>query len=243
MTEDTLEELLDSKIPTEFPDWFREYVRNPINNVTCIYLKALAEGPFKKVYTFPGYIVNGLRFHTTECNTAMATSNSGVCVNGAEEYGDATLFDFHGKLKRIVRIEYSGLPFKRTFLFDVEWYDPNPGGTRKNERFEMVDVNQKKRYRTKYEPFILATQARQVVFLEYPSRKRDKGEWLAAVPIRARSKVEYIEKDDSITNSYQQEDVDKQAEDPIEADDELFDLHEDQYVDLEDGDNGILCVL
>ena len=55
--------------------------------------------------------------------------------------------------------------------------------------------------------------------------------------------MEYIEKDNSITNSYQQEDVDKQAEDPIEADDELFDLHEDQYVVLEDGDNGILCVL
>ena len=48
---------------------------------------------------------------------------------------------------------------------------------------------------------------------------------------------------DLITNSYQQEDVDKQAENAIEADDELFDLHEDQYVDLEDGDNGILCVL
>ena len=73
--------------------------------------KSLKEGPFKKVYTFPGYIVNDLRFHTTECNTAMATSNSGVCVKGAD-YGDAALFDFHGKLKRIVRIEYAGLAFK-----------------------------------------------------------------------------------------------------------------------------------
>ena len=82
-----------------------------------------------------------------------------------------------------------------------------------------------------------------MVFLQYPSKKRDKAEWLAAIPMRARSKVEYIEKDDSITNSYQQEDVDKQARNPIDADDEFFDLHEDQYVDLEDDDNGILCVL
>ena len=226
---------------SEFPDWFKEYVRNPINNVTCVYLKAIAEGPFSKDYTFLGYIVNGLRFHTTECNTAMTTSNSGVCVKG-EDDGDASLFDFHGKLKRVVRIEYVGVPQKQTFLFDVDWYDPNPKGTRKIEQYEMVDVNQKKRYRTKYEPFILATQARQVVFLEYPSRKRDKAEWLATIPIHARSKVEYIEKDDSITNLYQQEDVDKQAENPIETDDELFDLHVNQYVDLEDGDNGILCI-
>ena len=28
----------------------------------------------------------------------------------------------------------------------------------------------------------------------------------------------------------------------VEADDESFDLHEDEYVDLEEGDNGILCV-
>ena len=171
----------------------------------------------------------------------MATSNFGVCVKGAS-YGDAEMFDFNGKSKRIVRLEYLGMPLKRTFLFDVDWCNPNPEGTRKNEQYEMVDVNQKKRYKSKYEPFILAAQARQVVFLQYPSKKRDKAEWLVAIPMRARSKVEYIEKDDSITNSYQQEDVDKHAGNPIDADDELFDLHENEYVELED-DNGILCVL
>ena len=111
MTADTLAELLDQALVSEFPDWFKEYVRNPINNVTCVYLKSLAEGPFSKVYTFPGYVVNGLRFHTIECNTAMATTNSGVCVQGAND-SDDNMFDFNGRLKRVVRLEYVGVPLK-----------------------------------------------------------------------------------------------------------------------------------
>ena len=165
------------------------------------------------------------------------------CVFRRANDPDDNMFDFNGRLKRVVRLEYAGVPLKQTFLFDVDWYDPNPQGTRKIEQYEMVEINQKKRYKTKYEPFILATQAWQVVFLDYPSKKYDKTDWLAAIPIRARSKVEYIEKDDSITNSHQREDIDKRAENPIEADAELFNLHKDQYVDLEDDDNGILCVL
>lgn len=163
-----------------------------------------------------------------------------MCVSG-QDLSD--LYDFYGKLKRIVQLEYSGLPLKKTFLFDVDWYDPTPAGTRKHEQYEMIDINHRRRYR-KYEPFILATQARQVVFVEYPSLKRDKADWLAAIHIRARSRVEYVKKDDSITNSYQEEVVDETSRNVVHASDEYIELHEDQYVDLTTGeeDEG-MCIL
>ena len=174
----------------------------------------------------------------------MATSNSGVCVRGQDQDATDDLYDFYGNLRRIVRLEYPGFPLKRTFLFDVDWYDPTPSGTRKHELYQMVEINHRKRYRTKYEPFILATQARQVVFIEYPSLKRDKVDWLAAMHIQARSRVEYIDKDDSITNSYQEEVVDETARKPVQADDEFIDLQEDQFIDLTiaEEDEG-MCVL
>ena len=231
MADDTIEYLLDEALESEFPTWFKDYVHNDSNNVTCPYLRALARGPLKVAHTFTAYIVNGLRFQTKDHNAGMSTCNSGVCVGGKEQGED--FYDFYGTLRRIVRLEYPGVPLKRTVLFECDWYDPTPDGTRMNETYEMVDVNPKNKYK-KYEPFILATQARQVVFVDYPStRTGNKGDWVAAIHIRARSKVEYCQRDESITNSYQEEDVDGQAARPVNAPDDNPLLHEDEFVDLD----------
>ena len=179
-----------------------------------------------------------------DSDTSKSTSNCGVCVKGADQNGGDDLFDFYGKLKRIVRLEYAGVPLKRTVLFDVDWYDPGQNGTRVHEQYQMVEINHRRRYRTKYEPFILADQARQVMFIEYPSLKRDKADWLAAIHIQARSRVEYVHKDKSTTNSYQEEVVDETARNPVDARDEYIDLHEDIYVDLTIGDEDqSMCVV
>ena len=236
MANDTLEDLFEEKFTIEFSDWFRDYIRDPVNQVTCPYLTSLADGPFKRVSVFESYIVNGLRFHTIDSDTDKSTINCGVCVKGADQVGDDDCFDFYGKLKRIVRLEYAGVPLKRPVLFDVDWYDPSPSGTRVHEQYQMVEVNHRRRYRTKYEPFILATQARQVMYVEYPSLKRNKADWLAAIHIQARSRVEYVHKDKSTTNSYQEEVVDGTARNPVQCDDEHIDLVEDIFVDLNEND-------
>ena len=233
MTDVAIENLLEDKLPSLFPDWFSDYVREPFNEVTCPYLKSLAEGPFKRVSVFESYVVNGLRFHTMESDTNKSTINCGVCVKGADQKGsDDDLFDFYGKLKRIVRLEYAGVPLKRTVLFEVDWYDPGPNGTRVDEQRQLVEINHKRRYKAKYEPFILAVQARQVMFVEYPSLKRDKADWLAAIHVQARSRVEYVHMDKSNTNSYQEEVVDETARNPVKPLNENIDLHENIFVDL-----------
>ena len=135
--------------------------------------------------------------------------------------------DFYGTLKRILRVEYAGWPFKRTVLFEVDWYDPSPDHCRVHGEYELVDINPKKKY-NKYEPFILATQAKQVVYVEYPGMKKGDNR-LAVIPICARSKVEYIEKDESITNSYQLAEVGQTAKRPIVILDEDLHLHEVLY--------------
>ncbi|KAL0427434.1 UNVERIFIED_CONTAM: hypothetical protein Slati_2918200 [Sesamum latifolium] len=56
-------------------------------------------------------------------------------------------------------------------------------------RYHLVDVNFKKVYQ-KNEPFILAQQAVQVYYTEYPSMKRDKVDWMVVCKIKARRLVD-----------------------------------------------------
>ncbi|KAK1396038.1 hypothetical protein POM88_005901 [Heracleum sosnowskyi] len=61
----------------EFPKWFKKHVADPVNNVCDKYLIQLSKGPFKRVTTYSGYIVNGYRFHTRIHARDMSTVNSG----------------------------------------------------------------------------------------------------------------------------------------------------------------------
>ena len=230
MADDTIEYLLAQQLETEFPTWFEIYARDPVNNITCPYVRALASGPLRGVVTFQTYVVNGLRFDTRDRSVDKQIANSGVSLLGSDIGGEGQ--DFYGTLRRIVRLEYPGEPLKRTVLFDVDWYEPGLEGTKVHDQYELVEINKKKKYK-KYEPFLLATQATQAVFFPYPGASRAKADWLGVIPIRARSKVEYVDKDESITNSFQSELVDKVARRPLQVGDEEFDLHEDQFVELE----------
>ncbi|KAK9000453.1 hypothetical protein V6N11_080951 [Hibiscus sabdariffa] len=53
----------------------------------------------------------------------------------------------------------------------------------------LVEVNEKKRY-SGNDIFVLATQATQVYYVNYPSLRRDKKDWLAVIKIKARAIVD-----------------------------------------------------
>ncbi|KAL0329398.1 UNVERIFIED_CONTAM: hypothetical protein Sradi_4926500 [Sesamum radiatum] len=55
--------------------------------------------------------------------------------------------------------------------------------------YHLIDVNFKKLYQ-KDDLFILAQQAVQVYFTEYPSMKRDKADWMVVYKIKARRVVD-----------------------------------------------------
>ncbi|KAK1352643.1 hypothetical protein POM88_053074 [Heracleum sosnowskyi] len=93
-------------------------------------------------------------------------------------------------LDEILILEYPRLPIKRTSLFKCEWFDLTLNiGTRVHQRYNIVEVNRRKRLSV-YEPFILAMQAAQVYFCNYPSLKRDKVDLLVICNVKARPLVE-----------------------------------------------------
>ncbi|KAL6542379.1 hypothetical protein OROMI_023981 [Orobanche minor] len=210
---------LDKKAGIEFPEWFKQYVFDPVNNVTNECIKSLAMGPFRLVTTYPAYMVGGYRFHTLGHGTNRATINSGVCIKGTNY--NANEYDYYGRLLEVLVLEYSGLPLRTTVLFNVEWFDPTPRGTKLHPWYNLVDINHKRRFNG-YEPFVLCTQAEQVCYCTYPSLKQDKVDWWAVFKVRPRSSVPLIES--SIPPSFQEETI--EAHDPLEVDYDQVILHD-----------------
>ncbi|XP_050229123.1 uncharacterized protein LOC126678265 [Mercurialis annua] len=157
------------------------------NFCTNPFILSLAKGLCRKVTIYKGYYVNGFKFITQEYGQDQLTMNSGVCVRGTEYVEGEN--DFYGVLTDITELEYPALPMKQTVIFKCEWFDPTDTGIDTSNRYNLVDVNHRRRY-NKYEPFILAEQADQVHYLPYPSRRRDKVNWWAVCKIKARSELD-----------------------------------------------------
>ena len=110
--------------------------------------------------------MNGYKFHTREYGSERSTFNSGVCIKGSN-YSE-TFDDYFGIVEEILIVEYPRFPIKKTVLFKCQWFDPTLNvGTRVHPRYNIIEVNKRKRLSV-YEPFILAMQAMQVYFCNYP---------------------------------------------------------------------------
>lgn len=53
----------------------------------------------------------------------------------------------------------------------------------------MIDINHHRRYKI-YETFILERQSTQVCYVPYPSKKKDKGDWVAVLKVKPRNVIE-----------------------------------------------------
>ena len=117
--------------------------------------------------------------------------NSGICVK-ASGSGDDRL-DFYGLLQEILELEYIGDPFnQKVVLFKGRWFDPTSRGTKLvHPNYDFVEVNHKKEYQ-KYEPFILAQQAVQVYYVDYPGAKRDRVDWWAVCKTKPHNAIEEL---------------------------------------------------
>lgn len=136
----------------------------------------LAAGPVDQASRFTSYNVNQFRFRTRSTDTSKVTNNSGVCLDvNLRSYssikdahpasGDVT---FYGELDDIIEVDYTrGTKF---VLFKCDWIDNNKG-VRKDE-FKFISVNFNhllyKDNKPTDEPFILASQARQVIYVQDP---------------------------------------------------------------------------
>ncbi|KAL0404142.1 UNVERIFIED_CONTAM: hypothetical protein Sradi_2055000 [Sesamum radiatum] len=109
-----------------------------------------------------------------------------VCVKSSS-YRD-TENDFYGILEEIIELDYPLNNDLHVVIFKCRWVDPTRG-LKVHPHYHLVDVNFKRVYQ-KDEPFILAQQAVQVYYTEYPSTKRDKIDWMAVCKTKARRFVD-----------------------------------------------------
>lgn len=189
------------------------------------------------IKTYPGYYINGYKFHTLEHGTQRATMNSGVCIKG-ETYGaDKNELDFYGRLLEVCELEYHGLPMKTVTMFRCEWFDPSRLGTSVHPEYKLVSVNYRRRY-NKYEPFVLATQAVQVYYCPYPSLKQSTKDWWDVCKIKARANVEVSDESSSsiVPPPFQEDEMPLITS--VVVDDDMTRVHPDgTLIDIEEADD------
>ncbi|XP_062085593.1 uncharacterized protein LOC133791692 [Humulus lupulus] len=90
----------------EFPSWFKEkivakYKSSPREISDSMF--ALANMPDRRIFSYNGCIVNGVRYHTEIWDIGRITQNYGVWVEG--EHGGNTC-DFYGVITQILEVLY-----------------------------------------------------------------------------------------------------------------------------------------
>ncbi|XP_073152634.1 uncharacterized protein [Henckelia pumila] len=102
---------------------------------------------------------------------------------------DGVQTEYYDFIEEIIELEYPGLPLKQTVIFKCCWYNPHPRlGTRVHRKYKIFEVNRTRHLPTN-EPFVFATQASQVVFLQYPTSGKTPSAWLYVSGLRQRAYV------------------------------------------------------
>ncbi|KAL4028299.1 hypothetical protein IC575_011492 [Cucumis melo] len=139
----------------------------PKNSITPS-LRWIAHGPSSDVATYSGYIINGYYYHTKRRDDIRRVQNSGVSITAttmqvsSSKDKNPVMSDmtFYGVIREIWEIDYHQLSF---ILFKCDWVD-NRSGVKVDELgFTIVDL---KRIGHKSDSFILATQAKQVFYVQ-----------------------------------------------------------------------------
>ncbi|CAH9119041.1 unnamed protein product [Cuscuta epithymum] len=155
---------LDEVQLREFPIWFQRKMFELQECSTLEVNKQLVYLDFRSSPTFksyPGCIVNGVKFLTQRRDMNRSTQNSGVSVRGSDDQV------FYGQLEDIYELSYGGN--NSIVLFKCKWY--NTSLDRRGQRRGIKEYKNKMSICIKdvwyeNEPFILASQAEQVFYVE-----------------------------------------------------------------------------
>nr|XP_027101673.1 uncharacterized protein LOC113722592 [Coffea arabica] len=170
-----------------FACWFAEHIDKlelPQNVSVLRDLRFLAKGLDIVGIQHDKYVVNGFRFHTNEIEKKRKTQNSGVTVN-ATTSSFASIRDqnpvlselvYFSVLKNVVELIYGG---RRVVLFECDWIS---NGSRMKQDVDGFTVVNFANVRPHVEPFILASQASQVFYVEDPTNK----DWQVVISTTAR---------------------------------------------------------
>ena len=126
-------------------------------------LFCLSVRPDFSVASYSVCIVNGVKYLSIDHDSRRITQNSGVSIIGSN---DGTLPDYFGVLEQVLELTYVKQAY-HVLLLKCKWFDTSPrrNNTVYEEHFTTLRTD-KEWY--KDEPFIFASQARQVFYTNDP---------------------------------------------------------------------------
>ncbi|KAL6276904.1 hypothetical protein ACE6H2_020505 [Prunus campanulata] len=148
--------------------WLQNKVLNDVNKDERIsqYLKCIAQGPHHHVLQYPGYLINGCRFHTKERDNNRVNQNSGVsivattmhCASAKDKNPIFAEMCYYGVITEIWELDYQMINIP---VFKCDWVESNRG-IKVELGVTLVNLN---RMGHKSDSFILASQAKQVFYV------------------------------------------------------------------------------
>ncbi|KAM0037381.1 hypothetical protein Hdeb2414_s0013g00402541 [Helianthus debilis subsp. tardiflorus] len=166
----------------EFSTWFKNKVNlSSPSSMSFDYtkeLRALAHGPLN-AYSYTACIVNGVKFVVHDRDVEKATQNSGVV-----SIGDGTTF--YGQLEDIIELIY--IDGYSVVLFCYKWFDTSGARLKKKNNITTIDISRKWFVGNAWyddQQYILATQAKQVFYLQDPS-SRTTNNWRVVEDVHHR---------------------------------------------------------
>ena len=151
-------------------------------------LRLLARGPSKVASSFSKFVINGIRSPTKDLDKKSKTQNSGAVVTAKTSsfastkdmnpvIGDIT---YYGVLTDIIQLDY--YEERKVVLFKCDWVDVTSQGRGvKLDGLGFTLVNLKRLLSTN-EPFVLASQALQVFYVQEPVET----DWHVAIMTKPR---------------------------------------------------------
>lgn len=126
-------------------------------------IRWISHWPNKDIMKYDVYSINGYTFRT-KCREGKVHQNSGVSVEANEmhiskEVKTYIKTTYYGVLQEIWVLDYY---FRKIPLFKCDWVDHNNGVKKDSLGYTLVELN---RLGHKDDPFILASQARQVFYV------------------------------------------------------------------------------
>lgn len=151
-------------------------------------LKRLAGRPISVGVKYKRFVVNGFRFHTKDLESTKRYQNSGVRVRATtssfssvrDQNPILSELDYYGILKDIIQLDYGGQC--KVILFDCDWVSKGKRLKKDVDGFTLLDFSNVVRHS---EPFILASQADQVFYVE---EDPNGSKWKVVVPTSARAR-------------------------------------------------------
>ncbi|XP_074356133.1 uncharacterized protein LOC141695821 [Apium graveolens] len=156
-----------------FSGWFKERVMCTLPQMLGLIsntVKWLAYGPSVLVRSYESYDVNGYTFYTQHQDDKSAMQNSGVCVEvssteitrGGNNQARDVKKSYYGFIEEIWELDYT---YFKVALFKCKWFDIRRGVREDELGFTLVDLS---RFGHQDDPFILATQVKQVFYIQDP---------------------------------------------------------------------------